>query len=248
VGAQAPAQVTPIGGRRGPRAARWAALAAVLAGAVLVPLLRLGSAVSYDPASVAARLSPAAARLPAEWTERMPWGTVRGADGPSLTDEARSARLGARLVDLEVAVRSGDHAAAAQEARRVRALLGDVPGGGILSPTYASIEAKAGEPADSLRPLLKEGREGIAQLVEKDYLEAAAWAEGARLAAAAHDAAFFRGSKAPKALERSAALPGLSETGRATVERVRAALPGEKAPDWTALGQGLDDLLGALGR
>jgi hypothetical protein len=244
-----PAQVVPIGTRARRRIMPWAALAAVLAGAALVPVLRLATAVSLDPAAVAGRLSPAAARLPAGWTDHIPWGTHRGADGPPASDPAQAARLGALLVDLEVAVRSGDHQAVGVDAARVSHVLGDVPGGGILSPTYDAVRANPAQPADSLRASVKEGREGIAQLVDRDWLEAGAWAEGARLAAAAHDAAFFDRRRTGKALERTAALPGISDTAKAALARVRSALPaGDAPPDWNALGGAANDLLAALGR
>ena len=244
-----PAKAVPIGTRIRRRTVAWAGLAAVLAGAALVPVIRLATAVSLDPAAVAGRLSPAAARLPAGWTDRMPWGAYRGAEGPSVSDRPGAARLGALLVDLEVAVRSGDHAGVGLEAARVRAALGDVPGGGILSPTYEAVGAKAGQPADSLWASLKEGREGITQLVDRDWLEAGAWAEGARLAAAAHDAAFFDRRRTGKALERTAGLHGISQNAKAALARVRSALPaGSAQPDWDALGGGATDLLASLGR
>lgn len=228
--------------RRAP--ARWLALAAVLAGVLLVPLAlsRRGPA---DAGDFAALLSAREAGLPAGWTEQRPWRVTRGAGDP-LTDQARAARLGALHLDLELAVAARDAEQAQLLAAQIVEMLGPVPASGPVVRTYREIGARAGQPRDGLADLLEDGRETVATFVDEDLFALGAWAEAARIAAQARDAAFFRARASQKVVDRAASLPSLDPETRATIDAIRAAA-GHDQPDWPALAAHTRQLLGQIG-
>ncbi len=221
----------------------WAAVAAVLVGLALLPVLwsRSGGPDAEDPARFAAQLSPAGSGLPAGWNPS-PWGTTRGPGDP-LTPEARAVRLGALLTDLEVVVKAQD-TAAARVAARIGGLLEGVRGGALAAAPYRELSGRAGEPPERLAPLLEEGREGVAAAVaDVEYLELGAWAEAGRIAARRRDAEFFRSRVSRDALDGAAELTVGNRAAGAAVERVRAA----GVDDWDALEGGFTELLKVLG-
>lgn len=243
------ARVVPLRPRRRFPLAAWGAIAAVLVGVALIPVLRARGGNPADPARLASALSPAAARLPAKWIDERPWRVPRGGgdEGDHLTDQARSARLGALLVDLELAAHARDTATVGLLAERVSAHLGNVPGAGELAVVYDSIALMAPKSADVVARLREEGLESMPDAADMAYVHAGAWSEAALLAANAHDATFFRTRASRDMPARIAALPGLDGEGRAAAGQVRAALARDGTPDWAALQQSLSDLLGALG-
>jgi hypothetical protein len=70
-----------------------------------------------------------------------------------------------------------------------------------------------------------------------------AWAEAARLAAARHDAAFFRARATRQALARAGRLD--LPAARAALDRLRAI---SDPPDWASLLRGATALLAAAGQ
>lgn len=225
---------------------RWIAIAAVLAGIALAPWLwtRLRPSAADDPGRFVALLAARPAGLPAG-LEDSPWGSVRGADEP-LTADARAVRLGALLVDLELAVQRGD-TVAARVAADVGVLLEAIPAAGPVSAMYRDIGQRAGGAPRDLEPLLTEAGSAAAKLADPDLVRLGAWVEAARVAAAAHDAGFFRARQSRATLADAGTLAGLTEPARAALGRVHATLVAERAPDWSALGRDLTELLRMLG-
>ena len=225
---------------------RWIAIAAVLAGIALAPWLwtRLRPSAPDEPGRFVALLAARSAGLPAG-LEDSPWGSVRGADEP-LTADARAVRLGARLVDLELAVQRGD-TVAARVAADVSALLEGIPAAGPVSAMYRDIGQRAGAAPRDLEPLLAEAGSAAAKLAGPDLVRLGAWVEAARIAAAAHDAGFFGARQSRATLADAGTLAGLTEPARAALGRVQATVAAEHAPDWSALGRDLTELLRMLG-
>lgn len=240
----------PSTARRGWRSApaRWMALAAVLAGVLLVPLaLSRRGGDPGDPGRLVALLEHRGTGLPADY-DRRPWSVTRGAGDP-LTDEARAARLGALLVDLELAVAGRQVEQTRLLAMQVRAHLEDVPAAGPIAAVYADVERRAGEDPEALTGLLREGRSSVAAMLPEEHFALGAWAEAARMAAARRDAEFFASSASRRALDRAIESPALDADARAAAERLRARTERARAatPDWPALAAGIDELLHAIG-
>jgi hypothetical protein len=225
---------------------RWLAIAALLAGVALAPSLmtRLRRSDQTDPTRVVALLATRNGGLPAGW-DRGPWSSVRGAGQP-LTSSARAVRLGARLVDLELAVRGRD-SAIADIARDISDLLEALPASGPIAAVYRDIGQRAGAPSDDLKPLLRPAGNAAVGLVDPKPAQLGAWVEAARIAAVRGDIAFFRAGESRAALAHAGNSTGLAEDAAAAVQRIQAALASERAPDWSALERDLTDLLRALG-
>jgi hypothetical protein len=225
---------------------RWLALAALVVGLALIPVLmnRRGAPDLRDPGQFVALLETERAGLPPGWNDR-PWSTTRGAADP-LTPRARAVRVGARLTDLELAVNAGDSAATALLAAEIAALLEDVPASGPLAALYRDVGRRAGQSPDQLNSLLEQGRDWVAQLLGEDYVSLGAWAEAARVAAARRDTEFFRSRTTAAALDRATSI---STSGPAVVTstgRIQAAIKAEGALDWGALEAELTKFLRVL--
>jgi hypothetical protein len=156
--------------------------------------------------------------------------------------------VGARLTDLELAVRARDAATTALLAADIAALLQDVPASGPLAAVYREIARRAGEPADRLEPLVAQGRDSIAQILGENFVALGAWVEAARVAAARRDAGFFRSRVTSAVLDRTTKHPSLDEQARGSLQQIRSAIRAEGAPDWSALERELLGVLQALAR
>lgn len=233
--------VIDLRSRRPPPVLRWLALAAgiaalALAGRALWP--RTSSA--GDPVRLAARLERADAGLPQVWNQPPPWSSPRGDDqGGAVTSAARAARAGALLVDLSVAVRGRD-------AARTRLLAEQITS--RFDPQADRTGARrefsegAGGPPERLEPLVEQATDRIARRLGREALELGAWTEAARLAAARHDARFFRDRATRPMLDRLASRAAADAQSRAAVERVRLLLAEAGPPPWDALALALDGL------
>jgi len=234
-------------GWRGPRG-RWLALAAVLAGIAIAPWSwsKLGRPDARSSEQFAVLLADAGTGLPKGW-EGQPWSTMRGSsDG--LAPHARAIRLGARLVDLELAARAGDRPTTGATATDIAVLAEGLPAGGVVGALHRDIARRAGEPASRLAPAsLAAGRVAAARLAGEDLVTLGVWLEAARIAAARRNADFFRGEHGRALLARSASDVGWGEPARQALERVGAAMPAGRAPEWGALEQALTDALRVLG-
>lgn len=223
----------------GPRLALAATVAAVAIGVTAWGLSRRG-ADSDDPGRYAAIL--ARPGLPAGW-DAAPWTAVRAPDA-TLDPRTRAVRLGARLTDLQAAVEARDAAGTGQAAADVRVLMDPLPAAGPVVAIYREVEGRAGEPAEALEPALARGRQSAARLAGEEAVALGAWAEAARLAAARHDAAFFRARATRDALDRATRVDGLPTAAREALDRLRAS---SDPPDWTALQRDATTLLAAAG-
>jgi hypothetical protein len=225
------------------RPMRVLALAAGVAALAAAPWLwsRASGSGPRDPAQLAVLVQ--ADGLPRGWEGRA-WSPTRDAADP-LTPGARASRLGARLVDLELAARAGD-ASAGPIAAEVLVLLQGLPASGPAQAVYRDVQRRAGEPPGTLDPLLERGSEAVARLAGTERVEAGAWAEAARLAAARQDARFFRARASRAALERIAGDAGTPAPARAAAGRLRDLPQGNGAPDWQAVQREATALLRAL--
>ncbi|MBV9772357.1 MAG: hypothetical protein JO040_00310 [Gemmatimonadetes bacterium] len=230
--------------RTRPRVLRWAVLAAVLAGIALItsrmPYPR--TSIADEPVRLAARLEHGAEGLPAGWTEQRPWTSARGEDSGSAPSpgeqSARSARAGAMLVDLSVAVQALDTAATRVLASQLAGRF-DPQGGRRGALREISDGAAAGP--ERLRPLIGEATERIARRLDGDALRLGAWTEAAGLAAARRDAGFFRDGETRRMLDQAERLTTGDPPARAAVRQVRLLLAADP-PKWEALAPALDSL------
>ena len=226
--------VIPLAPRR-PGRTRWmayGALAAGLAGLALAAALLTdrGSGRLDDPSEAVAMLEGGAAPGQPAGMEA-PWRVLRTGE-IDLPDNALAVRLGATLVDLELAAASRDRENVVRLSRRVAALLDDtssaLAGTSGLRQTYDDIGSQATAGGDGVEPLLAEGRQTIRESFDAEWLELGIWAETARIAALRHDAEFFRTRDSRNALERIAALPDIGEP----LAAVRAVLPADGRIGW----------------
>lgn len=223
---------TRRGWRRAP--ARWLALAAMVAGVLLVPLAlsRSASAGSND---FAALLERGEGGLPAGWLDRpTPWNVTRSGAGDPMTDGARAARLGVLDTQLRLAISGRQAEETSRLAVRTETLLADVTGGGPVAGFYRTIAERAGGPEKELAQTLKEGRQHVAELAGTEYFGLGAWAEAAQIAVASQDAAFFRRRASRKMMDRAALLLATDDEARGALEAIRTAARADQ-PDWTVL-------------
>ena len=230
-------------GRRAP-VLRWVALAAVLAGVALVAgrALQDRASATGEPVRLAARLEHGAQGLRAGWTDRRPWTSARGDDGggaPSAGERrASSARAGAMLVDLAVAVQARDALATRVLATQLAARFD--PAGGRGGALRRIADGAGGSP-ERLRPLIGEATERIAKRLDRDALRLGAWTEAAGLAAARRDAGFFRDPATRRMLDRAGRLTQADPAADAALRQVRL-LSAADPPRWEALAPAVDAL------
>ncbi len=221
----------------------WGALAAGIIALALIPVLRVRSN-AFDPERVALQLQ--SAKRPAGWTPDTVFRATRGGES-DYKDEARSFRLGVYLVDLDVAVRSRDTIVATLATRISAFLTNQVTGGGSIATTYDSIARLGNTPAAQVDTLRKEGWNYVGDLTDPSYFAAGAWLEAARLASMAHDVNFFRSREGHAGLRHLEGMSTLSDESRASVRRIREALPADGTPQWPILDDQVGDLIYALG-
>jgi hypothetical protein len=223
-----PPPSTRRGWRRAP--ARWLALAAMVAGVLLVPLA-LSRTASNGTGDFAVLLKNREAGLPAGWLDQPPWPVRRGGEVVA-ADNARAAKLGALHTQLRLAISARQAEETDLLARHIEQLLADVTAGTSEASYYRTIAERAGGPEKELAQALEGSRERVAELVGADYFDSGAWAEAARIAAASQDAAFFRRRASRKMMDRAALL--VDGEGRAALEAIRDAARADE-PDWTVL-------------
>jgi hypothetical protein len=248
--ADAPARVRPLARGRPPLAEpptrRWLAAAVLLAVALPSAILLSRRASERDDAArLIVTVSAEAHELPDGWNGH-PWTVTRGLAN-RVTPLARASRLGAHLVDLELAVRARDSVAASLAADIV-VLLESTPGAGPVAAIYHELERRAGEAPELLAPLVAQGRMAVPPLAGEAGVAVGAWTEAGRIAAARHDTAFFRTRTSHAALDRLQESRQLPAPVQAAAARVGAALPtGGRRVDWPVVERELAEVLRALG-
>jgi hypothetical protein len=214
---------------------RWyanaAAAAAIAAIAILPWWVARARRLPDNMADVVALVDRLAPGLPVDW-DGEPWEVTRGASA-DLTAAPYTARIGARLTDLEVAANAGDTTALGI-AEDIARLLDAIPASGPALTIYDGIHAAADHRPEALTPLVKQGRRALTGLVDADWLEAGAWAEAARLAAARHDASFFASGTTRRIIEHASADTSRPAVAAAMVG-VGRLLPVDSRTDWRAL-------------
>jgi hypothetical protein len=226
---------------------QWLAAAAVIAGVAVLPLMRRAggpSAGELDPGTFVEALSNEDAGLPAGWNGR-PWSTTRSAGDP-LTAEARAVRIGAQLVDLELAVRAGDTAVVAEVAGEIAALLEPIPGSGPVASLFRGLSQQTAYRTEQPESLLERASEAATQLAGRDHVRLGALLEASRIAAARQDGGFFRSSETAAGLQTAAHLAPEAVV-RASLERIRGLVAGGAEPDWTEMTRAVTALLARLG-
>ncbi|HST59647.1 MAG TPA: hypothetical protein VLK84_13175 [Longimicrobium sp.] len=238
---------------------RWLAAAAVLAGVTLLPLTwraSQGGAVR-EPSHAVAMMENPAAGLPAGWLDQPGWSGNRGGGGTAIEPSAIPAvdlraeqidavRLGAQIVDLELAVHARDTANTRLLAARIAdGLRNRNTAGTVAASSFDAIAERAGADPSELLPLVREASEAESLAVDPDRYALGAWVEAARLAAARRDAAFFREGRTRRTLESAKALVGDDETAKSALTAIGAASD-SSAPDWNALTEATKNLLGAI--
>jgi hypothetical protein len=224
-------------------AVRWMLIAAVLAGVALVTGRMLtADSVGGEPVRLAARLEQSAAGLPPGWTDRRPWTTARG-DSPARAlspaeRAARSARAGAMLVDLSVAVEARDAEATRVLSAQLAARF-DRQGG--RDGALRRISDGAGGSPERLRPSIEDATERIAARLDEDALRLGAWTEAAGIAAARRDAGFFRDRATRRTLDRAERVVAADPPAHAALRSVRLRLAADP-PRWEALAPAIDAL------
>jgi hypothetical protein len=217
---------------------RWKAprviVPAVLAGLVVFGIFswpgRGGSL--EDPVRVAASLEEG---LPAGWTGNRPWSGMRG------DAESGAAQAGALLVDLAVSIQAEDSATTALLARTLRERF-DLPA--APDSPIMQIEARAGDPASELQPLLAEVVDRLEDRPGRDYLRLGAWTEAARLAAGTGDAEFFRARTTTATLARAEKMTRENAAAQTAIAAIRSQL--ETGAEPSSLSDPLDQLMKAI--
>lgn len=221
-------------------------IAPVLAGAAAVIVLLVVLRQPSRPTGLAAPVAVLTRTgLPAGAIEQHPWNPTLGTQG-ALAPTARAARVGALHTELALALRSRDSVAAARVAAQIETVLS---GESLAAPTRnlyrRAVQAVASEPRESATLLARAG-EGAGAVLGTEWMEAGAWAEAARIAAADHDDAFFSAPSTRAALGRAGRLHGLGSSARDALVRVRVRVEAGRPYRWDALEAGTRDLLGAL--
>jgi hypothetical protein len=241
-----PTPAVPLRERWFLRRGRWLAVAAAVVGVALVPLvwIRFRTPGVDDPGRFVAALEAENAGLPAAWDGR-PWSTTRSTDD-AVTPAGLAARVGARIVDLELAVRAGD-SSAAMVAAEIATLLSNVPAGGPAVHIYDELaDSVNGASSQQVAGLLTRGRLAIAAALDVQIVDLAAWTETARLAGVRRDTGFFSTRFSRAVLARGVRAPPSSASAMRAFMRVRAAVPANGSVEWDTLERALTELLREL--
>lgn len=224
------------------QARRWrtpAVAAAAAAAAVAILVFRTGrTPEAYSPREFASAVSVGARAM-----DGPVWSATRGGtDG--LSDQARAARVGALLTDLELDGIRGDTARIRADASALATLLANAASGGFVATPFREL-ASAPAIVYSAQRVREIGRQAIS-VVDGPFADAGAYLEAARVAAAAHDISFF--DRVPdSALSKLDGDQRLDTSTKSALATIRA-LTGTRSRDATAIHLAVDTLLRALTR
>jgi len=231
--------------RRG--STRFLALAAGLVGiaAVSWTVMRRSTQANAASAWPVALLSDDVAGLPAAWND-VAWSQTR-ASTEVLTADSRAARIGARLVDLDLSLRKPDQRAATF-AEEIASLLDAIPGGAPSAAAYRSIAQRASQGSAPAPEEWADLRASAALVAGETSARLGAWTETARIAALTHDAAFFSSDTYRAELERALAAARTKPAAESLPARLRSSsIEGTGPPDWDARFADLTLLVRVLG-
>jgi Putative zinc-finger len=170
----------------------WLLAASILlAVAVGVWLRQERTRLPTDPSGSVAlmlRMSPP----PESWIETG-WSVARGDAASGLDENAVAFRVGARLLDLQLAHRAGESRDMVSLAGEIARYLGTIP---YAEPARAEVDRfraalAAHAPADRVDTLNQVAEAVVRATLPADPLTAGLWCEAARMAARAGDSAFF---------------------------------------------------------
>jgi hypothetical protein len=237
-------QTLPPSARAGRR--RWRALRVivppVLAGLVVLVTFtttRSRAANLGNPIALAESLEGAQQGLPPGWTDTpLSTGGMRG------EDERDAVQAGALLMQLAVSIQAQDSVRIATLAEQVRSRFDRRA---VPSSPIVQIRNRAGEPGDTLLPLLEQATKRLERL-GRDDVHLGAWTEAARLAAAREDVEFFRSDRrrTRTMLQRADDITRGDATGQNAVREIRTLLAGDREPEWDALSTQLRSLMNAI--
>lgn len=225
---------------------RWLVLAAAVATIVIIPTYLLQSSRTRslpgsetDPIARYVTLLDDRGGIPVGF-DLAPWGTTRSIS-ESIPASQTPWRLGARLVDLEVAAAAGDTAIVGNLAREVAVLLEGLGVAAPLRSVFLDRPAIVRGQAAWLDQM-RDARALIVAQVQDERVALAAWAEAGRFAANRLDASFFRSDETAAAMVRLREIGILTPSLQAVLER--AAGPRDPSPaEWQELAAGLRELL-----
>jgi hypothetical protein len=223
------------------RRGRVMLLAASLAGIAFLPWAVMRSRGDAGAPYALVRQLGVEAEVPAL---EDPWTVTRGGPAP-MSERGRAVRLGARLVDLELAIAARDSGMLGAVATSVATLANtDPPLTGAPVDLYRRIAA-GDAAAVRDRGARREGWEAMSELAGEEATRLGAWLEAARVAVVRRDAEFFRSRVTRRVLDDGAMATDADE--RAAMEQVRSAA-GNGSPDWAALATALEAALKSAGR
>jgi hypothetical protein len=236
--------VVPITAAPSRRKARpfWADRRVLAAAAVMVLAVGSGLWLARDrPAATPADALPAGMRLPPGWKHS--FSIRRGSGDDALARRTTAFRFGALETDLQIAAQSNDAAAARKTAGEIRELLIQPGGAALMADDY---ERMAASPTGPSVARVREVATQTRLALDARLAAFGAWVEGARLAAAARNEAFFHDRLGRDYLAGHAPA-GVGDGAADALGRVRGALHEGDTPDWAALRQALDDLMAEVG-
>jgi hypothetical protein len=137
------------------------------------------------------------------WPQTRGAGGARGVPAPSQKDSVEASRrvfrLGVRTVDLMVALRSGDTAAARHVTDDIIQTLDEVDLSGPVKKAYSELERNLrAVPIDESIKRASKIEPDLRHLVNSSVFENAQWMGAAELASRAHDASFFESKKSAR--------------------------------------------------
>lgn len=227
------------------RAPLLALAASLVIGAILVPFLRSRSSAfdGADPAQLSATLWASHDGLPPRWNGT-PWTATRGSS-ESVARQAQPARLGARLLDLELAIDARD-STSSSIAREIASLVKRLPASAPLVVIYDRIGTTTD--AREQAALLARVRETTIARGGRDIVELAAWTEALRIATRWRDTIRFRLIAQPRMIARAKLVLKEGLDPDASLAAVISANISAAPIDWDACETELTSLLATLGR
>lgn len=223
------------------RSGRVMLLAAGLAGVAFLPwAVARSRGGAVEPYALVRQLDvERRVGLPAE-----PWAVTRGS-GVVMSERGRAVRLGARLVDLELAIAAGDSGMRAAAASVEQLAMSEPPLTGAPVDFYRQVAAGDADAARD-RGARREGWEALSELAGADAARLGAWLEAARVAAVQRDDEFFRSPATTRLLTEPLLERDAEE--RRVMQQVRGAVGNGRAIEWAALEQVLTEALQLAGR